>query len=179
MGAGLPVALASVIGMAVGVISLHGVQSPAGGPVPGDSETSLWEVVYPIAATNLPACLLLYTGVLTCGAGTLLSTFMLTTYIGATLTAAAANVGWLSAIGSIWIYAPLEFTGFALASYGGLLPLATAVTDAEGTGTSVPSWLRRYGDGMSRSLRFLLLSLLVVTVAAVVEAVVIRSRLGN
>jgi uncharacterized membrane protein SpoIIM required for sporulation len=124
-----------------------------------------------ILARNVPAALLLFSGVATAGSSTLVALLLLGGYVGATFATAATAVGTLSAFGSIASYAPLELTALLLAAVGGLLPAATVI--------GRPEAVRRrdaYAAALSPSLGLLLLSIAMLAVAAAVEALVIHGR---
>lgn len=165
------IVITATIGAATGAISLNGIISKQ--PSHKDPAT-FWPTLENIVATNFSSCLLLYTGVITLGIGALLATFMLATFVGATMSAAANNTSWEMVIASIWPYAPLEFLGFIVAGVAGAWPTIATCVNQEKAG-----WIRPYGDGMATSLKILALAALIISTAAVIEAAIIAVRFAG
>lgn len=168
--AGIIIMVTAAVGTIIGSTSLQGIISD---PLNGGLVNEFWSAFQQIIYVNLPSALLLYVGVITFGAGTIFAVFMLSTFIGATMTAAATNAGWSAVVSSIWLYAPLEFLGFSLAGTAGVLPIVSALSRAYPI-----SWYRAYCDGMIQSIRILVLAVCIIFMAAFLEAAVISFRHG-
>lgn len=155
----------ALTGAALGYLSLRGSHGGTADAV--TSSATFGEIL----ARNVPAALLLFSGVATAASSTVVALLLLGGYVGATFATAATAVGTASALGSIASYAPLELAALLLAAVGGLLPAAAV--------TGRPEPVRRrdaYAAALPPSLGLLLLSIALLVVAAAVEALVIHGR---
>lgn len=138
---------------------------------------SCTDVLAPIVIRNTGAALLLFSGVLTAGVSTVMTLGLMGAYIGATFEVAARTAGFSEAVGSIALYAPIEFLGLLIAATAGMLPLAVSVARAlHSSGEDGRSPLREYVGSMALSLKTLGVALAVILLAAVVESIVIIAR---
>lgn len=173
----LPQALAlSLALMAAGVIV--GAQSDFGA-ILGDSSLPLprtpWlEAFTRVLLNNAPSAALLYAGVLTAGAVTLIVWPIISAYVGATFRASVEVLGLHEVVGTIWPYALLEFLALSLAASAGLMPLLAAFRSALAEKDS--GVLRTYAIEIPTTLKFIAASVIMLTVAAAVEASVIASQ---
>ncbi|MFH8404052.1 stage II sporulation protein M [Streptomyces sp. NPDC018019] len=130
-----------------------------------------------ILVRNTGAAVLLFSGVLTAGASTVVALGLMASYIGATFGAAARTAGVHEALGSIVLYAPVEFFGLLLAATAGLLPMTAGVANALRSSTEDGrSPVRAYVESVGLSLRTLVVAVVVIFIAALVESVVIFAR---
>lgn len=144
-----------------------------------DSRSAL-ELFALIVGRNVPLALLLFSGVATAAATTLLAGMLLGVYLGATFTVAAQQAGVAAMFGSIAVYGPFELAGFVVAATAGVLPtvrVATLMLRAAPEASRSPRrYAREYGNAVSTSLRLLAVAVVLLLLAALLEAVVIVSR---
>jgi len=132
-----------------------------------------------ILMRNVPAATFLFSGLATAGLSSLVGIALIGSFAGATTAASGAAIGLASTLGSVAIYAPIEFAGFFLAGAAGILPTVRAALNQ-----SLPqpspylSFHARYRGAFSVSLLLFLISLLILAVAAYAEAAVIVTRRG-
>lgn len=131
----------------------------------------------PIVVRNTGVTMLLFSGVLTAGFSTVVAVGLLGAYIGATFGAAARAAGLQEALGSIVLYAPIEFLGLLFAATAGLLPMVVGVTNAlRSQVEDGRSPLRAYAESVALALKTLGVAVAVILFAALVESVVIAAR---
>jgi len=94
---------------------------------------------------------------------------------GETLAGAVAQVGAGDVAGSIWIYAPLEFTAILLSAGAGLLPLA-GMLHRSWRRERTDGWFADYSRSLGLALRLFAAAVVILIVAAGAEAVVLTSR---
>jgi uncharacterized membrane protein SpoIIM required for sporulation len=123
-----------------------------------------------IAARNVGAALLLFSGVATLGATTVVGIVFVSAWIGAGFHALSDETGLRHLDPLVLTYLPLEFGGLLLAAVAGLLPLAETVrrflsADPSGGGAvrTVPA-----------ALRLLALAISCIVAGALVETLVIH-----
>lgn len=171
------VGLVAVVGVASGFEGFAGrTTDPVGGLGAGATLTpdGPGSMLVQIVARNIPLAMLMFAGVVTLGLTTLVSTAVLSLYVGATLGAASGNVGLASALWSIAAYAPLEFAGFLVASYAGLRPVVGAVRRSV---VHEAGALAAYLDAARGAVTTLAVGLALLLAGAAVEALVIQGRM--
>ncbi|CUR54888.1 conserved membrane hypothetical protein [metagenome] len=131
-----------------------------------------------ILARNAAVALFLYTGVATGGISTALGVVMTSMYVGATMAVGVENAGAGALFGQILTYAPFEFVGLIVAAAAGLLPVCTAIMSPPPS-LEGASAFRRYIHGITASIPLLVLSLALLTVGAVIEAIQISHTSGG
>jgi uncharacterized membrane protein SpoIIM required for sporulation len=127
-----------------------------------------------ILLRNLGAALVLYSGVVTLGLTTLVAGGILALYVGATVALGVNSVGVAQLLADVAWYVPFEFSGLVLAAAAGLQPAfgaARLVLLHKGK-ISLTSLQR----DLSASLRTLSVGSAFITVAAVIESVLISLR---
>ncbi len=129
-----------------------------------------------ILVRNGSIMLMLFSGVVTAGVSTAVGLTLLALYVGATLGAAAGNVGLAPALGSILSYAPLEFMAFLIAAVAGMLPMATAGLFRRDAGSGPRDRLRAYITSLSAAVRLLVVATLGVLAADLAEVTTIALR---
>ncbi|MER6769415.1 stage II sporulation protein M [Streptomyces bacillaris] len=173
----------SLAALCTGIVLGYTSMDPAdadGGWADPDGRTATGSFVGSFGAIllrNTGAAMLLFSGVLTAGFSTVVALGLMAAYIGATFGAAAHTVGFQEALGSIVLYAPIEFLGLLFAATAGMLPVVTGVAHAlRGGAEDGGSPLRAYAGSIALSLRTLGVAAVVILIAALVEAVVITAR---
>lgn len=142
---------------------------PTGGSSPW------WSVWGRILMVNLPALCLAFSGVVTFGISTLIAWPLTAIYIGATMRTAATELGLSDVIGTIWVYAPGEFTALLIAAGAGLMPAAAAARAALfGKGNLTP--MQQYTRAIPKALKTFTVAAAVLVVAALIESIVITSK---
>ncbi|MEU6708128.1 stage II sporulation protein M [Streptomyces wuyuanensis] len=173
----------SLAALCTGIVLGYTSMDPAGpdgtweGPEAHAEEVSFLGSFGPIVIRNTGAAMLMFSGVLTGGFSTIVALGLMAAYIGATFGAAAHTAGIQQSLGSIVLYAPLEFLGLLIAATAGILPVVVAVAStlnyAENESRSP---LRAYAGSLSLSLKSLGVAIAVILLAALVESVVIAAR---
>ncbi len=153
----------AAVGAIVGYGAANGLVHPADDPA---ADLSFLGIV----AANVPAVLLLFSGVVTAGLASVVGVLLISGYVGATLAAAAANVGLARAVGSIVAYAPIEFGALLIAAAAGLLPVCAAYAAPSSARLAV------YRDTLGQSLRMVLVAVVAVILGAFVESMVMAGR---
>jgi uncharacterized membrane protein SpoIIM required for sporulation len=134
-------------------------------------ETAWLEAFIRVLRNNAPAAALLYAGTLTAGTVTLIVWPIVSAYVGATFRASAGILGLHDVVGTIWPYAPLEFLALSLAATAGLMPLVAGLRSA--FAEKEAGVLRAYAWEIPASLKVVAASLILLAVAAAVEASII------
>ena len=131
-----------------------------------------WDEVADIAATNLTVALSLVSGAATAGMSTLATTVVVSTYTGVVISAAADDLGLSGTLRAILPYFAFELAGLLCAAVVGLLPSCCALRHGW-RGTTARSRagaaLRGYLVGLRMSLPWLIASVLLIAVGAVLE----------
>ncbi|MGW8954718.1 stage II sporulation protein M [Streptomyces sp. NPDC055709] len=173
----------SLAALCTGIVLGYTSMDPAGGgsawaaPGASSAEASFWGSFGPIVLRNTGAAMLMFSGVLTGGFSTVVALGLMAAYIGATFGAAAHTAGFQQALGSIVLYAPLEFLGLLFAATAGLLPVVAGVASALHWGAEDGrSPLRAYVESLALSFKCLGLAIAVILIAALVESTVIAAR---
>ncbi|MDG4832689.1 stage II sporulation protein M [Solwaraspora sp. WMMD1047] len=166
-------------GIYVGHASMDAVPASGAGAEDAGTDSSFLALLSFFLLRNLGAALLFFSGVLTGGVSTLLSWGITALYIGATFTAAAANVGFSAAFASIVWYAPLEILGLVLAATAGLYPISAVLRSTYGradSGDQSVGYLTTYLRAIRVSVRVLAVAVVIIVAAAVIEATTISLR---
>ncbi|UUN27775.1 stage II sporulation protein M [Streptomyces sp. FIT100] len=173
----------SLAALCTGIVLGCTSMDPAGGdgawadPGGRPADVSFADSFGPIVLRNTGAAMLLFSGALTAGFSTVVALGLMAVYIGATFGAAARTAGFQEALGSIVLYAPLEFLGLLLAATAGMLPVVSGVANAlHSSAEDDRSPLRAYAESLALSLKTLGVAVAVILVAALVESVVIAAR---
>lgn len=164
--------LVFLAGLLIGYSSLDGL--PLVTATNGADETT-WSLGS-ILVRNLGACFLLYSGVLTGGALSIISMAAVSVYVGATAKVGALAAGLGPVITSSLWYVPLEFGGLLLAAGAGLYPIIAANTRqfqlAHGGS------LRAYLRAIPQSLVLLAAGAVLILAGAGVETIVMSVQEG-
>ncbi|MGI5195685.1 stage II sporulation protein M [Streptomyces sp. CA-288835] len=166
-------------GIALGYMSMDqgGGDGVWSGPGAQSAAAPFTDSLGPIVLRNTGAAMLLFSGVLTAGFSTVVALGLMAAYIGATFGAAARTAGFQEALGSIVLYAPIEFLGLLFAATAGMLPVVVGVANAlRSSVEDGRSPLRAYADSVALSLKTLGVAVAVILVAALVESLVIAAR---
>ncbi|MFI6810236.1 stage II sporulation protein M [Streptomyces luteogriseus] len=166
-------------GIALGFTSMDqgGGDGVWAGPDAQPAAASFTDSFGPIVLRNTGAAMLLFSGVLTAGFSTVVALGLMAAYIGATFGAAARTAGFQEALGSVVLYAPIEFLGLLFAATAGMLPVVVGVANAlRGSVDDGRSPLRAYAESVALSLKTLGVAVAVILLAALVESVVIAAR---
>jgi uncharacterized membrane protein SpoIIM required for sporulation len=164
--------LLSGVGVAVG----YGSFAPGGGDPAGERfalDSTGFALFAEIAGRNAGAALLLFSGVATLGATTVLGLVFVSAWVGAGIHAISDESGLTSVEPLVLGYLPLEFGGLLLAGVAGLLPLVAVVR----------RFLAAEPSDVSRSpvtgpaLRLLALGIVLVVLGAAVETIVIHHQI--
>ncbi|MFC5803114.1 stage II sporulation protein M [Streptomyces formicae] len=173
----------SLAALCTGIVLGYSSMDPAGGDGAWagsggqPAEISFASSFGPILVRNTGAAMLLFSGVLTAGFSTVVALGLMAAYIGATFGAAAHTAGFQEALGSIVLYAPLEFVGLLLAATAGMLPVVVGVANAlRSSAEDGRSPLRAYAESVALSLKTLGVAVAVILIAALAESVVIAAR---
>lgn len=165
------------VGAGIGYASIRGAAGTSGLAPATLHRATFAHSLGSISIRNLAAATLLSSGMATAGFSTIIGLGLMAIYIGATFSAAAANVGAWPALWSIVAYAPVEFLGMLLAATAGLLPIVAFIHASIGEGAPERRGpVRTYLDSLPASLRVLALSASTIVVAALVESTVIVVR---
>jgi uncharacterized membrane protein SpoIIM required for sporulation len=160
----------AIVGCVVGYASMRGVVADAvtsRGSGGGESGVTLRGIL----SRNIPAALLVYSGVSTLGFSTIIALLALGGFVGATFATAVATIGVRAAAGSIIAYAPVEMLGLLLAAVAGLTPITAVLSRG-----AHESRANSYVGSLSRSLRILCVAIFILAVAGALESLVISSR---
>jgi len=142
----------------------------------GGGDFKVFGAVLPaILLRNLGVVMFLYSGVATFGLTSIISTGMLSVYIGATMAVGASNVGAGSLVGATGLYVPFEFTGCLVAATAGLYPTVAALSRIF-TGSGRASSPGVYIGAFRTSLVVLAWAGALILLAAIIETVVIAAR---
>jgi uncharacterized membrane protein SpoIIM required for sporulation len=128
-----------------------------------------------ILAANVPALCLLFSGVITGGASTLIAWPLTAIYIGSTMRLGRTHMGIGEVVASIWIYAPLEFLGLLLGAGAGLIPVVAAIRSALSP-SEVARPLRHYVAKFPLALKMFGIAWVLVLAAALLEATVLATK---
>jgi hypothetical protein len=156
-----------VAGLLVGWSSVS--EAPAAPP--GASADGVRWTLGAILARNLGAAALLYSGVLTGGLSSGVSLAVLSAYVGATAKVGVLNVGAGPVLGSAGWYAGPELLGCLVAAAAGLLPVTAALRARRSGSGGAP--VRRYLAALPASLRLFAAAVVLLLVAAGLEAALI------
>lgn len=127
-----------------------------------------------ILGRNLGAAMVLYSGVVTLGLTTLVSSGVLALYVGATVALGLHSVGGQALFADVMWYVPFEFLGLVLAATAGLQPAAgLAGRLIARQPVTVTSFVR----DISRSLGTLLLAVILIVLGAAIEGLVIQLKM--
>jgi uncharacterized membrane protein SpoIIM required for sporulation len=96
---------------------------------------------------------------------------IISAYVGATFRASTEILGLHEVVGSIWPYAPLEFLALSLAAAAGLMPLVAGIRSA--LAEKDAGVLHTYASEIPTTLKVIGASLILLALAAAVEAAVI------
>lgn len=130
-----------------------------------------------IVTRNGAAVLLVYSGAITFGVMSVVSTLAIGAFVGATAKVGVSSVGWAALLGASGLYAPIEFAAIVVACAAGLLPAATVVRRRASAGpTSEAGLLAAYAQGLRRSLGLLACSGGLLLIAALIESFLISRR---
>lgn len=133
-----------------------------------------------ILARNLSAGALLYSGAVSAGATSLLTSALVAAYVGATFKVGVTASGLLDLLRATGLYLPLEFGGCFVAAVAGVYPAARAtlssILPTERTAYESPTWLANYVGSIQISLALLAIAAVLIFAGAVVEASLIVSR---
>lgn len=162
-----------IAGTVVGYSSISPVWARASLHIDGGSP--LGSDFLAILLQNLSVVLFLFSGVVTLGLTSVVSLALVSVYVGATFAVGTANGGLAAVLTTTGPYAGLEFLAVVLAGAAGLCPVLALLgrglqRDACGPG------LQTYVSAVRTSLATLVVSALLVLLAASIEAVVIASR---
>lgn len=123
-----------------------------------------------ILSKNLPAILLLYSGVITLGLTSLIGIFLIGAFIGGVTAISVYNIGWMLTLQDVWLYAPLEFLAFIIATIAGMSPIYNTVLSHN------KNIFNKYQYELKESLILLSVSLLILIFSAFVEVIAIYIR---
>lgn len=126
-----------------------------------------------ILGHNLPAATFLFSGLATGGVSSLIGLALIGSFVGATTAGSAAAVGLEASVSSVMGYAPVEFIGLLVAAAAGLIPIVRAVQSRRHRGTT---FFQSYVRSLPRSLGLFTVGLVVLVLAAAVEAAIIVFR---
>jgi uncharacterized membrane protein SpoIIM required for sporulation len=130
-----------------------------------------WGMVWTIFAQNTGAALLLFSGVVTAGLGTVSSVVVLGIYIGTVIRGSVNVIGAGDAAAILVPYFTLEFTGILIAAVCGIAPVVQAIRwwrQSEKRPT-LKATVVVYLDGAGRALRWMIFAVLLLIVAAWLE----------
>jgi uncharacterized membrane protein SpoIIM required for sporulation len=163
--------LLSCVGVAVG----YGSFVPDGGAATDDPftlDSTGLALFAEIASRNVGAALLLFSGVATVGATTVLGLVFVAAWVGAGFHAVHDETGLLNVDPLVLAYLPLEFVGLLVAGVAGLLPLVALVSRFL---AAEPS--RRSGPALiGTALRLLAAGVVLILGGAAVETLVIHQQ---
>lgn len=150
---------------------------PAGALQPaGAGEASPWWSVFGrILLANGPALCLAFSGVVTGGISTLIAWPLTAVYIGATMRTASSKLGLGEVLGTIWVYAPVEFAALLIAAGAGLMPAAAAARAAL-SDKDDHNALQQYTRTIPAALKIFTLAAAVLLAADAIETAVITSK---
>jgi uncharacterized membrane protein SpoIIM required for sporulation len=133
---------------------------------------SYFVILGQIVSQNAGAVLLAFSGVLTFGITTALSTVLTSSWVGATAHAVVAQLGIWAVAGRVWPYVCLEFGAIAVASTAGLYPASGTLTGLLRRSSPTKYWQR-----LRTSLGMLVVALALVLLGAGIEsALVVRGE---
>jgi uncharacterized membrane protein SpoIIM required for sporulation len=170
-GAGMSITVAAAtltFGLVVGMISLAGVTSTSSTEGALFTNKEGFELFFAISARNLSVCCLLFSGVVTFGISTAMTSMMLGAYLGATSAASAANVGISGTLLDVIPYAPFEFAGILLSAAAGLLPITNRIRNSLGR-QNLLSQQFSYSEDLTQSLRLMLPVSALILLGALME----------
>lgn len=131
--------------------------------------SSFFSLLFAILAVNIPAAATLFTGFISLGIGSVVATVLLGFYLGAVTAANVSVLGLVPTIfAAIW-YAPLEFCGLLLSALAGIRPTVAALVVRQ----KEKSFLHLYLQATVTSLRFLILSIILIILGALLETTMI------
>lgn len=144
-------------------------------PAPDGTAAPWWSVLGRILLVNLPALCLAFSGVITGGISTLIAWPLTSIYIGSTMRTASAQLGPAEVLGTIWVYAPVEFAALLIAAGAGLMPAAAAVRAALSEKRSI-SPAQHYLTVFPLALKTFSLAAAILVLAALIETAVVASK---
>lgn len=118
----------------------------------------------------------MYSGVLTFGFTSEFYGFLFAAFMGASLRANFESLGGSQLIFNVWPYFLLEMAAFVMAGIAGVLPAARAVAGRKDPQNRTKKFYWRYLYTVRPSLRLLAMSVVLLTVGALVESIVISVR---
>lgn len=128
---------------------------------------------WPIFGRNVGVIALLYSGVATAGVTSVLGIPLVALGVGGFTSVLVSEHGLAATISSVWTYAPIEFLAMAVAGGSGLLPVAAAVCPALQPGETA---VTRYVRSLARTLPMLGIAVVLLVVAALLEAIAIATK---
>lgn len=162
-------------GFIIGFQTDMGTQSESPQPMSPEAGLTWLSALGRILGANMPALCLLFSGVITGGASTLIAWPLTAIYIGSTMRLGRTHMGIGEVVASIWIYAPIEFLGLLLGAGAGLIPVAAAIRSAL-SAPEAAGPLRQYVATFPLTLKIFGISLVLVLAAALLEATVIATK---
>lgn len=170
----LTVAAVFVLGILVGGLASSAVRLPVERDLSGYHGGAL-DVISMILAHNVPAALLLYSGVLTLGFSTAASLFVTSVYVGVIVSSAISAMGFAQAGVVMAPYALLEVGGLLCAAAAGLAPVSAGLSASSGCRGDA-GWARlaaapsAYLHQAAGTVAWLAVSLTAIVAGAVIEA---------
>lgn len=119
---------------------------------------------------NMSISLLLFSGVITVRASTFVGEFAVAIFLGLAISVSAHTVGLATTVATTWCYSIFEFTGFIVAGAGGIYPLVATIIRRNEISRSI---FRKYYDAVGEAIPFILVTILLLILAALVEGFVI------
>ena len=163
----LVVALVGSLGATVGYRTFTPEPVPVGEALAFET-TGFLQTLAGIAAQNLGAALLGFSGVLTMGMTSLLAVMFTSAWVGATFHAVTARLGTAEVLAHVMPYVVLELAGVGLAAVAGVYPAVAFVARRFRSDPRPP-----FGSAMQTSLRLLGIACVLIVAGAFVETVVI------